>query len=120
VVGDVQGNAFFSQQFTTGSIANGASAVITAWSNVMPANATTYSCLVGVVANIAGLAALNVGGALYAVVQYSTGTYAAVQLAQSTNGGIAFTTTTSNISLSNTVTSTQAFNVNFTVLGSNR
>jgi hypothetical protein len=119
VVGDVRGNAFFSQQFTTASIPNGVSAAITAWSNVMPANATTYSCLVGVVANIAGSFA-NVGGALYAVVQYSTGTYAAVQLAQSTNGGITFTPSTSNISLDNNVGSAQVFNVNFTVLGSNR
>jgi hypothetical protein len=119
VVGDVRGNAFFSQQFTTGSISNGASAVITAWSNIMPANATAYSCLVAVVANIVG-AFGNVGSALYAVVQHSTGTYGTVQVAQATNGGIAFTTTTSNISLSNTVGSAQTFNVNFTVLGSNR
>jgi hypothetical protein len=119
VAGDVQGNAFFSQQFTTGSIANGGSAVITAWSNVMPTNATAYSGLVAVVANIAGSFG-NVGGALYAVVQHSTGTYGFVQLAQATNGGIAFTTTSTNISLSNTAGSTQSFNVNFTVLGSNR
>ncbi len=120
VVGNTLVPAIHSQQYTTGVIANGASGVITAWSNIMPANANNYSCIVTVAANILGTGTLNVGGAVYVVNQYSSGTYNAVQLVQGSGSGISFTTTTSNISLSNAVSSSQQFVVTFAVLGSNR
>jgi hypothetical protein len=121
VSADLQFASGFSTQITTGSIANGASGVVTAWSNIMPARASNYSCLVAVAANIRATGTPNVGGALYAIGQYNTGTYTVLQMSLVGGGlGITLTTTTSNISLSNTVGSTQTFDVTFTVLGSNR
>jgi hypothetical protein len=121
ITGNTIAPAMYSLQVNTGSIANGASAVVTAWSNIMPARASNYSCLVAVVANIRATGTGNVGGALYAIGQFNTGTYTVLQMSLVGGGlGITFTTTTSNISLSNTVSSTQAFDVTFTVLGSNR